>query len=89
MTFLDNVHIDAMMNDEPKLLSLGISKSRDINKKRHEIENSFMKDLLGALASITFNPATLTVGFVFGQSGTTGEKLKDKYARNGGVSNVL
>lgn len=78
-----------MMNDEGKLLSLGISKSRDINKRRHEIENSFLKDLLGVLGSITFNPTTATIGFVFGQSGTAGEKLKDKYARNGGISNVL
>ncbi|MEI7562465.1 MAG: hypothetical protein WCJ39_01745 [bacterium] len=60
----------------------------DINQRRHEVENKFLKDLLSALSSITFDPATLTVGFGFGQSGTS-EDLRTKRGRNSGVSAVL
>jgi hypothetical protein len=61
MTMFDNVNISAMLNDQGKLLSLKIDKSWDLQKREHELKNSFAKTLLGALASVTFNPATLSV----------------------------
>ena len=63
MTMFDNVNISAMLNDQDKLLSLKIDKSWDLQKREHELKNSFAKTLLGALASVTFNadPKALSV----------------------------
>jgi len=88
MTFFDNVNIGAMLNDQGKLLSLGIDKSWDINKRQHELENSFLKTLLGALSVVTFEPLTLSLGMKFGQTGAS-EDLKKLRARNVDVSNLI
>jgi hypothetical protein len=81
MTLLDNVNISAMMNDKGKLLSLGIDKSRDLAKRKHELTNSFLKTLLGVISNITFNPLTLSLGIQFGQS-ITSKSFKDKRTWN-------
>lgn len=88
MTLFDNVNISAMLNDSPKLISLGISKSRDVNKKKHELENSFIKTLVGALGAVTFNPAKFTIWLDFGGSGTT-KNLKNNRAWNAGIDFTL
>jgi len=88
MTMLDNVNIGAMLNDQGKLLSLGIDKSWDLKKRKHELENSFLKTLSGVLASVTFDGFPPSLGLKFGQSGTS-ENLKDLRARNINISNLI
>jgi hypothetical protein len=61
MALFDNVNITGMINDAPKLLSLGIDKSWDVNKKKHELQNSFIKTLVGGLSAVTFKPAKGTI----------------------------
>jgi len=87
MTLFDNVNLNAMLSDK-KLLSLGIDKSRDIEKNKHELENSFLKTLLGGLVNVTFDGFPPSVGFRFGKKGASTD-LQKLRGRNVDISNVL
>lgn len=54
MAWMDNVKMNA--NGSKENVKIELDKSWDINKRQHEMENSFLKDLLGAGVAVDFHP---------------------------------
>lgn len=90
MTIFDNVDISGMMNDAGKLTELHIDKARDVKRREHAIQNSFLKTLFGAISSLSFTPGPdgISLWISIGENGAS-KDLKRLRSWNTSISWVI